>query len=254
VAEVRLNPRPRFTIILAMSMLQSRIRTTVVPLSDLVRGNSKMSSTSGGSVTLWITQLKGGEDAALAKLHDRYWPFLVNLARKKMRGPQRGAADEEDIAGQAFWAFYQKLKDGEVPRLNNRHDLYALLGIITARKAINQMQHERRIKRGGGQVRGESVLGYMAGSDSYRGGMDHEKGKGPTPEEEAILHDCYQHYLNVLPDNLRYIAERHLAGYSNLEISEELDCSKRTIERKMRIILNRWKEQAADSINVLAPS
>ncbi|MDP6504820.1 MAG: ECF-type sigma factor, partial [Planctomycetota bacterium] len=87
-----------------------------------------------------------------------------------------------------------------------------------------------------------------------RGGMDHEKGKGPTPEEEAILHDCYQHYLNVLPDNLRYIAERHLAGYSNLEISEELDCSKRTIERKMRIILNRWKEQAADSINVLAPS
>jgi DNA-directed RNA polymerase specialized sigma24 family protein len=212
-----------------------------------------MSSTTGGSVTLWISQLKGGEEEALAKLHDRYWPFLVGLARKKMRGPQRGASDEEDIAGQAFWAFYQKLQDGEIPRLNNRHDLYALLGIITARKAINQMQHERRIKRGGGHVRGESVFGYLAGNDSNRGGMDREKGKGPTPEEEAILHDCYQHYLGVLSDNLRFIAERHLAGFSNLEISEELDCSKRTVERKMQIILNKWKEQAADSINALTP-
>jgi len=235
-------------------MLTSRISTNVVSLTELVRGSSAMSSISGGSVTLWISQLKGGEDAALAKLHDRYWPFLVNLARKKIRGPQRGAADEEDIAGQAFWAFYQMLQDGEVPRLNNRHDLYALLGIITARKAINQMQHERRLKRGGGQVRGESVLGYVAGADSQRVGMDHQKGKGPTPAEEAILHDCYQHYLDILSDNLRFIAERHLAGFSNLEISEELDCSKRTVERKMRIILNKWKEQAADSINALTPS
>jgi hypothetical protein len=38
----------------------------------------------------WIEQLKAGEDAALARLYQRFWAFLVHLARRKLEGaPQR---------------------------------------------------------------------------------------------------------------------------------------------------------------------
>ena len=205
-----------------------------------------------GSVTLWIARLRTDEEAALSQLYERYWPFLVRLARRRLSGPDRRVADEEDVAIQAFWGFYEKLRQGDIPRLRNRHDLYALLGIITARKAINQLKHGQRQKRGGGRVRGESAFEPPTDSDLHRG-IDQRPGRTPSPEEEAILSDCYQHYVSALSEELRPIAERHLAGLSNLEISEAIGCSKRTIERKMRIILSNWKKTAAASLDEVLP-
>ena len=50
--------------------------------------------TSGGSVTNWIAQLKAGKETALAELHKRYWPFLVQLAHRKLKGASRRVMDE----------------------------------------------------------------------------------------------------------------------------------------------------------------
>jgi hypothetical protein len=54
-----------------------------------------------GSVTAWIAQLNAGEDTALAKLHARYWPFLVGLAPKRLLGVPGRATDEENEARRA---------------------------------------------------------------------------------------------------------------------------------------------------------
>ncbi len=193
---------------------------------------------SGGSVTAWIGQLRAGEEAALARLHARYWPALVELARKKLRGAPARAADEEDVAQDAFWAFYQSLKAGRLPRLENREHFLAFLSHLIACRAVNQIDHELGAsKRDAGRVQGDSVLDSLAGDDA------------PTPLEQAILNDCYRCYLDRLPDKLRPVAELYLANYTNREIAEQLACVERTVERKVAMILAKWHKQAAADVD-----
>jgi RNA polymerase sigma factor (sigma-70 family) len=203
---------------------------------------------SSDSVTTWIGQLKAGEESALARLHHRYWPWLVALARKKLKGVRLHSSDEEDVAQQAFNSFYQTFRAGKVPRLTNRQDLLALLTTITARKAINQIQHEVGvIKRGGGQLQGESAIQRLAGTDGP--GLEQATDPRRTPQEEAILNDCYRHFIDNLPEKLRDFAELYLAGCTQREIAEQLQVGLRTVERKIALLLAKWQEMAVTSVD-----
>ena len=86
-------------------------------------------------VTLWIGQLQAGDPAATRPLWDRYFHRLVGLARKRLRGSPRRAADEEDVALSAFASFCRGVEHGRFPRLEDQDDLWRLLVTITARKA-----------------------------------------------------------------------------------------------------------------------
>lgn len=208
---------------------------------------------SGGSVTHWIQQLKAGDESALMKVHQRYWSYLVGVARKRLGDARaRRVTDEEDVAQEAFLGFYRSLKDGRLIRLNNREDLLSLLVVITVRKALHQVQREQRVKRGRGRVRGDSVVNPPQGSTLAAGGFDGLKGPWRAPDEQAILDDAYQRYLGDLPPALRGVAELLLAGYTHEQIAEMLACSRRTVERKLPLVLKRWEglavqEDAASS-------
>ena len=58
-----------------------------------------------GSVTGWIDRLKAGDHAAAQPLWERYFARLVGLARQRLEGQPRRAADEEDVALSAFTRF-----------------------------------------------------------------------------------------------------------------------------------------------------
>ncbi len=178
---------------------------------------------SSGSVTAWIVQLKAGDEAGLAKLHARYWPALVALARKKLNTVAGRAADNEDVAQEAFWGFYQSLKAGRLPRLNNRHDLLALLSHIIACKALNLIEREMGTqKRGSGQVRDESALDRVHDPGPEGRALDLATDPRRSPLEQATLNDCYRHYLTGLPEALRDFAECYLAGCTHKEIAQRL--------------------------------
>src|SRR5260370_40284598 len=107
-----------------------------------------------GSVTGWIAQLQEGDAAAAQPLWDRYFHHLVGLARKKLPGSTRGAADEEDVALSAFHSFCRHAEAGRFPQLSDREGLWRLLVVITARKAAHLLRDEGRLKRGGGPTSG----------------------------------------------------------------------------------------------------
>ncbi len=201
------------------------------------------------SVSVWIEQLKAGEEAPLAKLHARYWPYLVGMARRKLGNAPRRASDEEDVAQQVFWGLYQSLRAGRLPRLANRHQLLALLSHITACQAANQLEHELGVqKRGQGRIQGESALDSPAVGDGSPRGLEQVAGGGLSPEEQAILDDCYHHYIGALPEHLRDYAEAYLTGLTYREIADRLGCTERTVDRKMALVFSQWQRLAARAL------
>jgi DNA-directed RNA polymerase specialized sigma24 family protein len=189
---------------------------------------------SSGSITYWVERLKHGDHLAAQKLWEGYFQQLVRLARNKLHGLPRQASDEEDVALSAFHSLCQGAERGRFRRLVDREDLWQLLVMITARKALDLKEHERRQKRGGGR-RAQTLRpdGLPA--------LEEIISREPTPEFALLLAEEYQLLLNQLADPaLRSIAVWKMEGYSTDQIAARLNCVPRTVERKLRLIRSHW--------------
>jgi DNA-directed RNA polymerase specialized sigma24 family protein len=194
-----------------------------------------------GSVTRWLHELQAGDQAAAQELWNRYFHRLVGLARSKLRGAPRRAADEEDVALSAFDSFCRGAEQGRFPRLDDRDNLWRLLVVITERKACDLLQHEHRQKRGGGEVRGESGLADTVDFPEQGGGLEQIASQEPTPEMAAQLADECRRLLELLGDaTLRSVAVWKMEGYTNAEIADKLGCVPVTVERKLHLIRDLW--------------
>jgi DNA-directed RNA polymerase specialized sigma24 family protein len=199
-----------------------------------------MNEPSEHSVSRWIVDAKRGDAEAIRALWNRYYKRLVQLARHKLATAPRRAADEEDVALSAFASFCQGAQQGRFPDLSDRNELWRLLMTITAQKALDQARYERRAKRGGGRVRGDSVFARSAGSDDPPG-IEGVIGDSPTPEFAASVAEEFTRLLGQLEDHLRDVALAKLEGYSNAEIAKKLDCCVSTVERSLRLIRKIWQ-------------
>jgi DNA-directed RNA polymerase specialized sigma24 family protein len=201
---------------------------------------------SSGSVTTWVEQLRAGNRAAAQLLWERYFSRLVVLARGKLRGVRRRAADEEDVALSAFDSFYRGVEQGRFPQLDDRHNLWGLLVVITVRKAIDLRQRETRQKRGGGKVAGESALDGLPALEEGGAGIEQVVGAEPTPALAAQAADEVRRLLGILPtDEVRSVALLKLEGYTNAETADRLGCAEVTVERRLSLIRSVWKESTA---------
>jgi DNA-directed RNA polymerase specialized sigma24 family protein len=196
------------------------------------------------SVTQWIDRLKEGDPDAAQKLWERYFRRLVGLARKKLRAAPRRAADEEDVALSAFDSFCRGAEHDRFPQLHDRLDLWQLLVLLTARKAVDLAQHERRQKRGGGGVLDEAALRRPADSSAQGGAFDQIEGPEPTPAFAAqVAEECRRLLERLDSPELRSVALLKVEGYSNEEIAAQLGCGLRTVERRLGLIRATWEQE-----------
>ncbi len=199
---------------------------------------------SEGSITHWIHEIKGGNQLAAQGLWERYFGRLVQIARRELKGSDRRVADEEDVALNVFEAFCRAAENGRFPDLADRDSLWRLLVKMTARKSIDQQRLLARQRRGGGNVRGESVFEQMGGQDLA---IAHVIGDDPTPEFVAMMSEQVTRLLALLDNaELRELALGKMQGYTNREIAESQQCSERTIERRLRLIRTKCKEEFLD--------
>jgi DNA-directed RNA polymerase specialized sigma24 family protein len=189
-----------------------------------------------GSVSELVERLEAGDHEAAQPLWERYYPQLVALARKHLRGTSRRVADEEDVALSAFDSFCRRVEQGRFPQLKDRTGLWALLMLITVRKAADLVHYNRRERRGSGQVRGDSALGSPDGATGADG-LAQVAAADPTPDVAAQLAEEFRNLLERLgSDELRSIAVWKLEGYTNAEIAGRLGRAEVSVGRRLRLI------------------
>ncbi len=198
---------------------------------------------SDGSITRWFSSLQAGNREAVQELWQRFASRLVGLARTRLQTAPRRAADEEDAVLSAFASFCRATEQGRFPQLNNRGDLWNMLVAITVRKVSDQIQHEMRLKRGGGAVLTEAELARGGRAQ----GLEEIIAAEPTPQLAAEMAEQFQRLLDLLADDeLRSIALLKMESYTNQEIATKLDCARSTIQRKLNLIQTRWEQEVAD--------
>ena len=194
---------------------------------------------SVGSISCWIEDARNGCEWAAAQLWERYREQILSLARRKLGDASRAVSDEEDVAVVAFHSFLRRSRRGAYPDLTDRHQLWKLLVTITVHKALNQLRGDHRQKRGGDF------------SDSFvpQEGHSHEKqveriSDGPEPDVMMMMSELMDNLLDSLDDHeLKQIAIAKLNGYSNEEIADSVQRSLPTVERRLRFIRDKWREE-----------
>lgn len=188
-----------------------------------------------GSVTMIFRDVCEGRPDAMRPLWDRYFPRLMQLARRTLGDGQQRVAGADDAVQSALFAFWQQADAGALEGELHRDNLWALLSVMTVRKARKQLRRESTLKRGGDRNRvGSDVLGDVAADDA----QDAFQALSP---QEFDLHS--EELLQLLAEPLRPFALLKLMGHTNGEVSEQLGCTERTVERKLRLIRLAWEAE-----------
>ena len=196
-----------------------------------------------GSVTRLIIDLRSDEavvrELAARLVWGRYFQELLALARSHLSARIRGREDEEDVLQSMYKSFCQRQRRGDFD-LSSRDQLWRLLVQITLRKARNTANRHLLAKR---DVR-RNVSGNAAPADNFDdpaallNQLDIDE---PTPAEAALLNEALERRFQALREpELRVIAQKKLEGFTNQEIAQELQCTVRTVERKLERIRTYW--------------
>ncbi|RMF39537.1 MAG: hypothetical protein D6753_13600 [Planctomycetota bacterium] len=192
-----------------------------------------------GSVSQWVELVKT-EDHSLAaqRLYERYVAALLRATRNLARGMPRSFIDEEDLVQEAFGHFFAGIRRQRFPRLNDRDDVWQILIMLAHRRAVEACRYLRAQRRTTARV--ECTAGTNR-CDGHSREIHSVVSRESSPYILAELADEVQFRLDQLNDpQLRRLALMKIHGHTHLEIAERLDCSVRTVERKIRVIKKIW--------------
>ena len=117
--------------------------------------------------------------------------------------------------------------------------MWKLLVAITGMKSVDQIRRQTAKKRGGGDMRGNSVIANTA--DEANAGFEQFADAALSPAFLAELDEQQTVLLNALHDDVqRQIARQRLEGMSNEEIANSTGISVRSVERKIKLIREIW--------------
>jgi RNA polymerase sigma factor (sigma-70 family) len=119
-----------------------------------------------------------------------------------------------------------------------RDALWKLLVTITLRKARNTAKKHTRDRR---DIAREQTMADRDESGSAQWALEQMDAAGPSPAEAVLLNEALERRLEALADpELRKIALWRLEGYTNREIADQLDCTERSVERRLERIRSKW--------------
>jgi len=186
-----------------------------------------------GSISILLEELRTGDEPAFEQFFDRFFDRLKSVARKRVSVRDRKVVDDEDLAVWAMNTFQRCVRDGMYPKIRNRQDVWKFLVSILERKSVDHIRRQHAEKRGGGEVRGESVF---------------EDQNQPRVIERVCIEKSnfelmvdFLDVLDVIVDRLNdpllgEVLAAKFAGHSTKEIANITGKSVSSVDRKLRLI------------------
>ena len=205
--------------------------------------SENFSNFSNEPVSLWIEQLAAADHDAASRLWAHFCQRLMVFARSRMSPSTRRIYDEEDAAVSAFRSLCRGIEAQRFPDVGDRGNLWALLVVITSRKIANQFRYEHQQRRNANQTLTESILQRSDGSSI--GVLQSLPTQEPTPAFAAEVADMSEYLMSqLLESDLQKIVLLKLEGHTNEDVAEQLNITRRTVQRKLERIRRIWLESA----------
>lgn len=179
------------------------------------------------SVTSWIAAVRNGDAGAAEQLWARYFRQLMAQARMRMSNVSKVSYDEEDVAISTFHVLCKKLNEGHYAAVADRQELWQLMLRVLIRKICRRVKYQAATKR------------FPANGQSNTIGFEDI----PAASSQEISQECYELISSLNDPNLERVALLKFEGYTNDEIAEKLQRTRRTVQRMLNLIRDLWEEQ-----------
>lgn len=182
-----------------------------------------------GNWESFLDRLQAGDSKACTELFNNYSERLVELASRNIHPHLIKRFDGEDVVQSVFRTFFRRRDEGTL-NICHSQQLWKLLVAITVCKTRSHARRHTADKR-------NALLDQNAQLEPKF--VDTQ----PTPEDALSLWEEIDHAIQGLPPRTGEIISGRLEGKSQSEIAAELDLSRQTIHRILKLVEQRLAER-----------
>lgn len=178
---------------------------------------------SGADDILLMGRVKGGDEAALATLYDKWVRQVYSIVVQLVKD----ADDAEDVVEDTFWQVWQKASSYN----EEKGPVSSWLLTIGRRKALDRLRAKRRQK--------EDLLSEAASADDWASTEASPLEESEADERRTKLIEA----MRLLPDEQRQaLVLGYFRGLSQTEIATVTGEALGTIKTRMRLGMQKLKE------------
>jgi RNA polymerase sigma factor (sigma-70 family) len=174
-------------------------------------------------------RLNRGDSQAMQQLFDRYSEQLVRLAGKNIHPALLKRFDGEDVVQSVFRTFFRRQEEGKI-QIEHSQQLWQLLATITLCKTRSHARRHTAEKRNA-----KAEEGIAADLQLFE--------REPSPEDALAMWEEIDAALDGLPERAGKILSNRLEGKNKSEIAKEMNLSRQTIHRILRLVEERLTER-----------
>jgi RNA polymerase sigma-70 factor (ECF subfamily) len=178
-----------------------------------------------------LRRFRRGQDDGPTLLYLRYAERLRSLAAAQSAPDLAARVDPEDIVQSVFRTFFRRAAEGQYD-VPEGEEIWKLLLVIALNKirTVGAFHHAAR-----------RDVRQTAGGEAYDRVVDSKSGQDEGAL--AILRLVIDEVLDALPPSHRPIVERRIEGHDVAEIAQQVQRSKRTVERVLQEFRQRLDAQ-----------
>lgn len=185
-------------------------------------------------VSLWIEGLRQSDDSSIKGVWNHFAGRLCELARSRLSSSTKRVYDENDAVQSMFRSVCFGLADGRFPELKDRESLWRLMLVITSQKISNRHRFDKQQRRDIRRTLTDSV--FCGNSDEVEANQL-VLSREPTPEFAAeFVETCEALFSGLADPSLEQVVILRMEGFTDTEIADRMNCSRRTIQRRFEVI------------------